>query len=254
MKQTKQIKGIILGIVIGVGVTSATSVFANQIIDAVFKDDFKYEVNGKSVTVPPSVVVDNQTYLKVREFSELLGYKVTYDEATRKIMMNNGQAPTPVVEATKELPSVAPTKKQSQREIDLSVPVKKLPITITKGNYTITVNSIKKVEAKGAFDPKHLINVTLVNNGNYPTSVNVYNSAFANLDLKDKEYYSLGYPLPFFNWEDRFKEKQKTVDLPYRSIREGTQNIRLFLNAYGLPSTEVGNMFVFNIDTSTESL
>ena len=91
-KLKKNIKGFAIGIIVGIGTASTTSVFANNLINAVFKDDFNYVVNGKSVSVPPAVVVHNKNYLPTRELAEMFGYKVSYDAPTRTIMFDNGQA------------------------------------------------------------------------------------------------------------------------------------------------------------------
>lgn len=82
-------KKFIAGVIVGVLVATGTSVYAANQITGVFAD-FNVLVNGNKVSLEQEpLVVDGSTYLKVREVSEMLGYDVQYENASRTISLSN---------------------------------------------------------------------------------------------------------------------------------------------------------------------
>lgn len=241
-------KGLISGIIVGVAIATTTTAFASGAINAMFSNDFKFKVNGQSMKAPSVVVVDNSTYLGVRSLSEMLGYKVTYDNATQTISLNNdGKEPSVATDKTASniTANTGEKKEESVGEY------KKLPVTLTIGDYSMTVNSIKKLEYKNDNDVKTMVNVTVTNNTKYPTKLFTGFSSMANWGLKDE--YSLGVPMQsdVYKWYSSFSEKTKTIDVPYRAeIKEGTKNIRLLLSVDGLRHETDEGWFIFSIDAT----
>ena len=86
----------IIGTIFGFILATAASVNAegvNRLIDQVVQGVFPVTVEGASIG--EAVVIDNKTYLPVREFSEAVGYTVTFTESREVILTKNADASTP---------------------------------------------------------------------------------------------------------------------------------------------------------------
>ncbi len=84
----KAIVFIMLGILIGATGTVAAS---TETVQAIFAD-FKIIVNDKEVKLENKALVhDGITYLPIRDMSHLLGYDVTYIDATKSILFKRSK-------------------------------------------------------------------------------------------------------------------------------------------------------------------
>lgn len=84
-------KKVIIGLVIGLLLGSATTAYAaTGSVTATF-EKFNVLINGKQATLDTTPLVYNGTsYLPVREISNLLGYDVTYKSDTQTIELEQG--------------------------------------------------------------------------------------------------------------------------------------------------------------------
>jgi hypothetical protein len=112
MKNLKNIKGYVIGGIIGASLMFSVQGFAQVAgdkVEAIFAD-FNFVINGKSVTLDQtSVVINGDSYLPVRSISNALGYDVTYKSDSRTIELSQPvptSTPTPEPSAT---PSPSPT-------------------------------------------------------------------------------------------------------------------------------------------------
>ena len=101
-------KRFVTGLITGILIASSISVFAaSKIKSAVFAPDIKIEVNGKQISSAPiSIVLEGQTngsnYVGTKALAEALGATVSWDGATRKIIVTSGsQASTDTYTVTK---------------------------------------------------------------------------------------------------------------------------------------------------------
>ena len=86
-KQTFLAAGLVIGLVSGMCVQSFAA-GPIQRIAASINDSFSVSVNGENKSLPDDshiLVYNNRSYLPVRAVSEMLGCKVDWDDATKKI-------------------------------------------------------------------------------------------------------------------------------------------------------------------------
>jgi hypothetical protein len=99
----KNIKGFVVGVVVGATLMSATSVLAkNETVNAIFYD-MKLIVNGEKVQLSEKPIVrDGVSYLPVRNVGNMLGYDVKWDaqSATATLTERTIATPTPTPSAT----------------------------------------------------------------------------------------------------------------------------------------------------------
>jgi hypothetical protein len=87
----KYIIGTIFGFVLATAV-GANAQEVNKVIDSVVQGVFPVTVEGNSVG--DAIVVNDKTYLPVREFGEAVGYKVTFTEDREVVLTKNGEIDT----------------------------------------------------------------------------------------------------------------------------------------------------------------
>lgn len=121
----KYLIGAIAGFMLSLGVSAHAEV--SNLVDRVVQGMFPVTIDGNSVG--NAIVVDDKTYLPVREFGEATGYKVTFSEDRAVILTKNDTAattpsPTPVSSAK---PSVTPaptpvvTKQDKIRDLQVLI-------------------------------------------------------------------------------------------------------------------------------------
>lgn len=133
-----------------VGFMLATAAGANaqgvtKLIDQVVQGVFPVTVDGTSIG--DAVVIDNKTYLPVREFGEAVGYKVTFSDAQEVVLTKNTDATTPSVPVTPQPPTITPQKSNSQiqAEIDtINDRIKWVKKSVEASEYDIKGNSSLK--------------------------------------------------------------------------------------------------------------
>lgn len=142
-----------------VGFVLATAAGANaqgvtNLIDQVVQGVFPVTVQGTSIG--EAVVIDNKTYLPVREFGEAVGYTVTFTEAREVVMTKNTDSttptPTPSVPVT---PQPTPAKTNSEIDSDIFVKnniIKNIKMSIDSVNYDIKENPSRKDEFQKRID------------------------------------------------------------------------------------------------------
>lgn len=89
-------KKLIIGTIFGFILATAASANAEgvtKLIDQVVQGVFPVTVEGTSIG--EAVVIDNKTYLPVREFGEAVGYTVSFTEA-REVVLTKNAGPGPV--------------------------------------------------------------------------------------------------------------------------------------------------------------
>jgi len=146
--------------------------------------NLKIVVNGqeKSLSEKP-VVINNKTYLPVRDIGTITGYQVNYQKGVVSLDgvnttdQNNSSAST---SASTDTTTETTTDKP---RFDF----KKLPITVMHDDVSVTVNSVSQGEYSTDF------NVTIVNNSSEDLQVQYdLNALGANYDVPGKEYKTYG--------------------------------------------------------------
>ncbi|NEW07811.1 hypothetical protein GK047_17565 [Paenibacillus sp. SYP-B3998] len=108
-------KKYIIGGLVGFVIATAAGAHAqevNKLIDQVVQGVFPVTVAGNSLG--DAIVVDNKTYLPVREFGEAAGYKVTFTD-DRKVVLTKNTTPSGPKTSQQPTPTPAPT---TQDKID----------------------------------------------------------------------------------------------------------------------------------------
>ncbi|MDR6555428.1 stalk domain-containing protein [Paenibacillus qinlingensis] len=86
-------KKFILGFLVGVSITAAGSVYADeglQKIEAYLRPSLPVTMNGTAVKLyNPPVMVDGSTYLKLRDVAAVTGITVNWNETTQTVELNN---------------------------------------------------------------------------------------------------------------------------------------------------------------------
>lgn len=205
------------------GISYAANTLTARIVN------FKIIVNGqeKSLSEKP-VLINNRVYLPVRDIGAVTGYAVDYQNQIVKLTSLNGG-----------VSSVTDNQQKSLSESDKPrFEFKRLPISITKGDVTVTVNSVTLGEYSTDF------NVTVVNNSNKDLWVDYKaNGLGANYDVPGKQYTTHGT----ISGETEFSKSVKagttvTGTIRKGKVEEGTENVIFHL--------KVGSeYFSFYIDT-----
>lgn len=103
-------KKYIIGTIFGFVLATAASVNAegvNRLIDQVVQGVFPVTVEGNPIG--EAVVIDNKTYLPVREFGEAVGYTVSFTEDREVVLTKNVDTTIPVDPVVVPQPTI-PTK------------------------------------------------------------------------------------------------------------------------------------------------
>ena len=199
-------------------------------------DSRKAYVNSKEVLLEKApTVINGGTMVPLRFVSETSGKKVNWKAETRTIEIGD----------TVTLPNEPTSSNNTTTKTEIPSKFKKLPVTIEKPNYTVTVDSIKRIVSKNDKDPKTLITVTLTRgkNNNYPIALNIVSEAWGNVDVKGENYYIIDTPSSNSGGIDKetgrrtgqvsnfFTENTKTIEIPcLGEIEDGTKTIRFRLN------------------------
>jgi len=191
----------------------------------------KIVVNGQEKTLSEKpVVINNKTYLPVRDIGTITGYRVDYKggvvslDSIGTVDQNNSSSTTDT--------STNTTTDKPRFEF------KKLPITVTHDDVSVTVNSVSLGEYSTDF------NVTIVNNSDKDLQVNYGSNVLgANYNIPGKEYKTYGT----IGEKNEFSSPVKAGTTVTGTIRKGkvdagTENLlfHLLINGKG---------FSFYIDT-----
>jgi hypothetical protein len=125
MMMRKYIIGGLVGFILATA-ASANAEGVTKLIDQVVQGVFPVTVEGNSVG--DAIVVNDKTYLPVREFGEAVGYKVTFTEDREVILTKNEDATTPEVPVTPQPSPTAPTQATGPTEdilVDVTLPKEK---------------------------------------------------------------------------------------------------------------------------------
>lgn len=130
-----------------VGFVLATAAGANaqgvtNLIDQVVQGVFPVTVQGTSIG--EAVVIDNKTYLPVREFGEAVGYTVTFTEAREVVMTKNVETTEPVVTPQ---PTPVTGKTVAEQISDLQKKIDDVKLSLK------TSKQLKKVNEDSLIDP-----------------------------------------------------------------------------------------------------
>lgn len=107
----KYIIGTIFGFVLATAV-GANAQEVNKVIDSVVQGVFPVTVEGNSVG--DAIVVNDKTYLPVREFGEAVGYKVTFTEDREVVLTKNEVTESPTTTPTSPVQSPNPSTEPSK--------------------------------------------------------------------------------------------------------------------------------------------
>jgi len=142
----------IVGFLCGALFFSGVSYAADNFLKAYPNSNSSVYINGKeSAFNEPVVTINNKLYLPIREFTQYAGYRVTYGSS---ITLDKFE---------------------------------KLPLSITKNEVTITINSIKAID-----DNKVQLNVSIKNDSGKSVSFNA-DSINADSNIKDRKAYHTSF-------------------------------------------------------------
>jgi hypothetical protein len=224
----KQNLKLLIAFLCGAIFFSGISYAANTLTATVV--DLKILVNGQEkVLSEKPVVINNRTYLPVRDIGTITGYEVAYEQGV--ISLNSSRSNTENQSKTDDQSNSTSDKPRFE--------FKKLPITVTKGDISVTVNSI----SRGEYSTTDF-SVTIVNNTGEDLSVNYTSFVLgANYDVPGKKYTTHGT----ISGETEFSKPVKAGSTVTGTIRKGvvdedTENVIFHL--------QVGvEYFSFYIDT-----
>lgn len=102
--------GVILGLFLSFGVSAHAEV--SNLIDQVVQGMFPVTIDGQSMG--DAIVVDNKTYLPVREFGEAVGYAVTFTDNREVVLTKNEIVTNPIPSEQPTAPSADPQATDSK--------------------------------------------------------------------------------------------------------------------------------------------
>lgn len=132
----KYIIGTIFGFVLATAV-SANAEGVNRLIDQVVQGVFPVTVEGTSIG--EAVVIDNKTYLPVREFGEAVGYTVSFTEAREVVLTKNIDTTVPVDPVVVPQPTI-PTKTVAEQIEELKNKIADMKEHITSRKQILQAN------------------------------------------------------------------------------------------------------------------
>lgn len=133
-------KKYIIGTIFGFILATAASVNAegvNRLIDQVVQGVFPVTVEGNPIG--DAVVIDNKTYLPVREFGEAVGYTVSFTESREVVLTKNADTTIPVDPVVVPQPTVSP-KTIAEQIVELNNKIEEVKSSIETGKMLIKVN------------------------------------------------------------------------------------------------------------------
>jgi len=213
------------------GISYAANTLTARIVD------YKIIVNGQEKTLSEKpVLINNRVYLPVRDIGTITGYTVDYKN--RVVTLSNTEKST---NSSGGVGSVSENQNGSSELPNFEF--KKLPITITKGDVTVTVNSVSLGEFSTDFY------VTIVNNTNKDLYVDYRGNVLgANYNVTGKQYKTFGT----ISGETEFSKpvpanSSVTGTIRKGKVDEGTENVIFHIV---INSEELFNEgFSFYIDT-----
>lgn len=141
----KYIIGTIFGFVLATAV-GANAQEVNKVIDSVVQGVFPVTVEGNSVG--DAIVVNDKTYLPVREFGEAVGYKVTFTEDREVVLTKNASSVEPTTTPTS--PAQTPPPTMTKEEIESKIGYYNTQIRIANIDIGIIEDNIKQNPDKTA--------------------------------------------------------------------------------------------------------
>jgi hypothetical protein len=225
----KRMLSFILGTFFGVTLSIGSVTFAANTDLLAKVTNLKIVVNGqeKSLSEKP-VVINNKTYLPVRDIGNVTGYNVDYKSGVVSLDNTNSS-------------STLSNDNNSSTDISNNNSIKefkKLPITVTNGNISVTVNSVSLGEYSTDF------NVTVINNSSEDIQVRYdFNGLGANWNVEGKKYQVFGTIAEKNEFSSPVKAGTTVTGTIRKSkVDEGTENLlfHLMINGKG---------FSFYIDT-----
>lgn len=211
MKQKIQIiTAFLCGAIFFSGISYATNNLTASVVD------LKIVVNGQEQSLSEKpVVINNRTYLPVRDIGVITGYDVSYQKGVVSLNSNNSNS----------------ENQNNSTPNQTSFEFNKLPITITNEDISVTVNSVSLGEFTTDF------NVTVVNNSNNDAEINYKSFVLgANYNISGKEYKTFGT----ISGETEFSSPIKAGTTVTGIIRkgkvdDGTENLifHLMINGEG---------------------
>jgi hypothetical protein len=133
------VKKFILGLLVGVSVTVAGSVYADeglQKIEAYLRPSLPVTMNGAPMKLEnPPVMVDGSTYLKLRDVAAVTGIDVNWNEKTQTVELNS--------KGVIDVPQTTTETIQINDELVNKIDDLKRKIRIAKANIDIFNSEIK---------------------------------------------------------------------------------------------------------------
>lgn len=223
MKSLKGFRGLILGLIIGIiFATVGTATADNNSVTGVY-GEFKYLINGKTITIPSNaVVVDGKALFSIRDIANALNYEVEYEDSTRTIGLSNdgkkhlkkendGKVETSSVTPEQSNQSNQSTNVSNANVSSQGFTYEKLPITKTIKGVTITINSITLTDKKTAFD------ITVKNENTFDIKLDTQKSMKTNMEVEGKLSKMVGYST------SRFTPLEGMIDFTKTFIRAGEE-------------------------------
>lgn len=252
-KKLRDFRNVVAGVVIGVALTATTAVsFAGtDNVKALFNRDIKFVVDGQSVkSSSPALMANNSTYLQLRDVANMFDYNVNYDGKTKTVTLTDkgDQVTTaPTTDKEKDVSNTgntgsttAPTPSNSDDLSTNKYAPQKLPITLTRGDgsISVTLNSITKDDENVYF------NFNISNPKGQRFQVMGENSIM-NEGLPNRKLFGVPTSSVFNNETDM----EYQIKYKKEAFNKDVQNVALsfWLNYYAIGSK---NWYTFKVDTT----
>lgn len=207
----KKYKHLILGIVIGVCLTSAAGVLANSNthspITAWLVNNVHFIFNGEYKSIPEEyggvIIYNDRTYVPTRFIAESLGAEVNWDNETRTATIRSQLCPKcpDVIETNPEHNDQKPIEDDKKDQINDKEPIqpsgdyRKLPISKYFQDQEITVTSVIRTGDYNNIDADHKthtrVYVRIENKGTNPIQLQQWKTKAI---VDGKEYKTEGMP------------------------------------------------------------
>lgn len=192
---------------------------------------FKVVVDGQEKQFSNKIVtIDGTTYLSVRDTAKAVDKEVSFNNGVINLDSTSTSNSTDSKNST-------PIPNNNNSEVSSINNFKKLPLTVTKGDYTVTVTSI--VLGDRSTD----ISLVVKNNSDQKTTIEYGTATGANKNVPGKEYKILGVVRTSDNFPNEI-DANSSIDgiIRKEKVETGTENILFHM--------EVGReSFSFYIDT-----
>lgn len=148
-------KKYIIGTIFGFVLATAASVNAegvNRLIDQVVQGVFPVTVEGNPIG--DAVVIDNKTYLPVREFGEAVGYIVSFTESREVVLTKNVEQTTPAPSDPVTSPDNTASEKRASHILELGNEINTLYPLVEDLNFKLSPYEIDSVLIDGKIGKK----------------------------------------------------------------------------------------------------